>query len=278
MSNLSQVIVRPIKVPDFATRNGNLDKMMTAITTRLNETSSFTYTAVATTPTANNDTVDTAALGATFKAGDMWVNNKATSEDDIYICKDATATSAVWELLLESSTNVKSYDSATAAPTADNDNVDTAVLGVAFNAGDIWIKINTNDIYVCKDATATAAVWERMLVERETSFLHTSNVVPTVNNDGVDTATLGVIFKVGDMWIDSVTKRMYVCNDIATGAAIWDATAKNTVKAAAAPAVTDDLDLGFLPGDTWVNQTGPAFYVCISNADGAADWDEITIT
>jgi hypothetical protein len=47
-----------------------------------------------TNPTANNDNVDTAGIGRVFNEGDHWVN---TSDDGIFVCKDATATAALWD-------------------------------------------------------------------------------------------------------------------------------------------------------------------------------------
>ena len=43
-----------------------------------------------------------------------------------------------------------------------------------------------------------------------------------------------------------------------------------------APGVNDDIDLGYLPGYIWVDQTGGAIYVAESVADGAAVWTDVT--
>lgn len=48
-----------------------------------------------------------------------------------------------------------------------------------------------------------------------------SATAPTVNNDGVDTAAVGRSFLAGDFWINNVTKKLYVANSVATGAADW---------------------------------------------------------
>lgn len=42
-----------------------------------------------------------------------------------------------------------------------------------------------------------------------------------------------------------------------------------------APTVDDDVDRGFLPGHVWVDQSGPAVYIAVSVADGAADWNQV---
>lgn len=44
------------------------------------------------------------------------------------------------------------------------------------------------------------------------------------------------------------------------------------------PTVNDDIDLGYKIGDFWLNTTDAGLFVCCDNADGAADWDEITKT
>jgi hypothetical protein len=44
------------------------------------------------------------------------------------------------------------------------------------------------------------------------------------------------------------------------------------VSAATAPAVTDDIDLGYVPGDLWLRVSTGKLYVCVSNGDGAANW------
>lgn len=45
-------------------------------------------------------------------------------------------------------------------PSVNNDSVDTAGAGRAFEIGNYWINITTNDVFVCTDDTATAAIWE----------------------------------------------------------------------------------------------------------------------
>lgn len=50
---------------------------------------------------------------------------------------------------------------------------------------------------------------------------HVSAVNPTVDNDGIDTAALGIKFFRGDRWLNTVKKVVYVCIDNSTGAALW---------------------------------------------------------
>jgi hypothetical protein len=47
---------------------------------------------------------------------------------------------------------------AAGSPGANNDSVDTAVVGRTFHRGDMWINTATNAVYTCAVDTATAAV------------------------------------------------------------------------------------------------------------------------
>ncbi|MHC4646094.1 MAG: hypothetical protein ACYTBJ_11370 [Planctomycetota bacterium] len=41
------------------------------------------------------------------------------------------------------------------------------------------------------------------------------------------------------------------------------------------PGVDDDTDEGYHIGDIWVNTNNSKSFICIDNASGAADWDQI---
>ena len=47
----------------------------------------------------------------------------------------------------------------TVAPTANNDSVDTAGIGVSFQIGSFWQVDPAGTLYRCSDATSGAAVW-----------------------------------------------------------------------------------------------------------------------
>lgn len=49
----------------------------------------------------------------------------------------------------------------------------------------------------------------------------------------------------------------------------------NNYTATAAPAVTDDLDLGYGVGSVWIDVTGDDAYVCVDASNGAAVWNAI---
>jgi hypothetical protein len=82
---------------------------------------------------------------------------------------------------------------------------------------------------------------------------------------------------VGDLWVDTTNFRTYVCQDATPGAAVWERTDQPKINIAASsdPTANDDLDLGYESGSLWINLNDAGVFVCISAADGAADWDEI---
>jgi len=52
---------------------------------------------------------------------------------------------------------------------------------------------------------------------------------PTVNNDSVDTAGIGVEFREGDFWQNSTTKALFKCDDATPGAAVWTPSGGGTI-------------------------------------------------
>jgi hypothetical protein len=50
----------------------------------------------------------------------------------------------------------------------------------------------------------------------------------------------------------------------------------NNFAGTAAPAVTDDVDLGYGPGSVWLDATNNEVYMCESNSNGAAVWHNLT--
>lgn len=69
---------------------------------------------------------------------------------------------------------------------------------------------------------------------------------------------------------------MYTAVASGTGASCW--SPRNNMAATAAPAVTDDLDLGYKVGSTWHDTTNDVVYVCIDASDGAAVWRQISFS
>lgn len=46
-------------------------------------------------------------------------------------------------------------------------------------------------------------------------------------------------------------------------------------RSTSAPAVTDDVDLGYAIGSRWLKTDTGALYVCVDASDGAANWDQV---
>lgn len=53
---------------------------------------------------------------------------------------------------------------------------------------------------------------------------------------------------------------------------------KNNLTATTNPTVNDDITLGYQTGSQWFNQSTSEMFVCISNADGAAVWEQTSLT
>ena len=90
------------------------------------------------------------------------------------------------------------YVSAT-LPNADNDDVDTAVLGRAFRVGDKWFCSLTQLTYRCVVNTTGAAVWEMQSHATKTTIhVYANGTSGDDDNDGLDVArpkkTLGAVF------------------------------------------------------------------------------------
>lgn len=52
----------------------------------------------------------------------------------------------------------------------------------------------------------------------------------------------------------------------------------NNLTATTNPTVTDDIDLGYEVGSTWINTASGAIFKLVDSTDGAAVWQEITST
>jgi hypothetical protein len=70
---------------------------------------------------------------------------------------------------------------------------------------------------------------------------------------------------------------VYTCVSVGagSGAACW--SPRHNYAATAAPAVTDDLDLGYKVGSEWIDVTNDKAYVCVDASDGAAVWSQTSV-
>lgn len=91
--------------------------------------------------------------------------------------------------------------------------------------------------------TVQAAILE---LADERSYTHVSTVNPTSENDAMDTAAIGVKFRLGDAWLNTSTGKFYFCGNVATGAAQWYAATQSgitTVSQDTAPTLGGDLNV-----------------------------------
>lgn len=95
-------------------------------------------------PAAGDDSTDG------YGVGSLWLD---TTNNECYICIDATATAAVWLHLSSIGSGLLNNYTATAAPTTGDDTND------GYSVGSIWCDVTNDNAYICLDATATAAVW-----------------------------------------------------------------------------------------------------------------------
>jgi hypothetical protein len=89
-----------------------------------------------------------------YSVGSRWIN---PTLGKAYTCLDATAGAAVWQELGAGGGGgvLNKYDAAI-DPTANDDS------GDGYSVGSTWINVTDDNAFVCLDATAGAAVWEKI--------------------------------------------------------------------------------------------------------------------
>jgi len=114
-------------------------------------------------PTANDDT------GDGYSAGSLWVD---VTNDEAYVCLDATSTAAVWTQITNETVPLDKYD-ATAAPGVGDD------TGDGYSVGSIWCDVTNDKAYICLDASSGAAVWTEITQTGGSSTFEFSSDVET---------------------------------------------------------------------------------------------------
>lgn len=92
--------------------------------------------------------------------------------------------------------------------------------------GDVWVNNLSDEVFVCADSTAAAAVWRRVVP-------HSDAADPTVTDD--DSA----MYTIGDRWFNTASKVNWVCTDASTGAAVWQRETWEVIATTAAVATAE---------------------------------------
>lgn len=56
---------------------------------------------------------------------------------------------------------------------------------------------------------------------------------------------------------------------------LFQVAVKNSYAETSTPGINDDRTLGYVVGSEWLDTTGPTFYKCSNNAEGAATWEAL---
>lgn len=152
-------------------------------------------------PSVNDDS----SLG--YSVNSQWAAlNAAVPIPQLFTCKDATVGAAVW-ILSEPGTHLTTVD-----PTVNDD----STLG--YYIGTIWINANTNNTFICKDNTATGAVWYS-LIQTLTQVLtagNTTSLSAIFSGSGDDlTISPGEISSTTTLRID--TPSVFITSDFVSG-------------------------------------------------------------
>ena len=101
----------------------------------------------------------------------------------------------------------------------------------------------------------------------------TANVPPTTSDDATE------LIDVGDLWINQLSSKSYVCTDNTAGAAIWMLLAPEAGAAtvhAVDPTNLDDTGAGYAVGDAWINTASGNAFVLVDGTNDAAVWRPLT--
>lgn len=155
-------------------------------------------------PATSNDTTEGYAVGS------KWVD---VTNDNAYLCVDATEDAAVWlKLNVTDGVDLLHKLDATAAPAAGDDSAD------GYSVGSKWIDVTNDNAYICVDASEAAAVWLKLNVKTGVDLLHKldATAAPTSGDDSADG------YSVGSKWVDVTNDNSYLCVDATEAAAVWN--------------------------------------------------------
>ena len=195
-----------------------------------------------------------------YSIGSLWFD---TVLEQWHIATDVSVGAAVWSQISGNAlaahthtqdeiTDLTLRKSFPSDPTANDDAADTSGNGV-FLVGSQWYNTVTSSLYILKDSTATAALWEEIpafpLAEGEL-YIGTAS-------SGVEAFAHGTAFDT--LRTDSTATSLE-----------W---LKNNLLAGVAPTVSDSSAGGYAVGSLWKN--GSELYIATDVTPGAAVWKRI---
>ena len=101
-------------------------------------------------------------------------------------------------------------------------------------------------------------------------YPYAATVNPAVSNDSLDTAQLGRIFQVGDLWVNTSSQEMFFCVNATPGAAVW-----KVVETAISATDWDLTFSGICPSGVLVNDS---VYITGGKTGNAWNVDQAVIT
>jgi len=173
----------------------------------------------------------------------------APTNDQVYVTADGrsyvyVAATTSWQYRDFSGTQLTNNTTATVAPTI----TDSAPT---YSTGSVWI-VNNQDIYINVDATAGAAVWQKVGATVSAS----APTSPIAGELFLSTAANQAFIWNGSAWIDITAS----------------ASTLNNASATTAPTVTDDGTANYDIGSLWTNTTTDEVYFNVDVTTGAAVW------
>lgn len=190
-----------------------------------------------------------------FRVGDYW-RNRVTGQT--FRAQSVAAGTAVWVRIIRPQ---EAWRQAR-APHAQDD------AQAGFSVGDVWRDRLQGHVYVARDVSAGAAVWQRVLRSREALF-------QTRPPNATDDATAG--FTVGACWRNLATHTLYRATNTLPGQAQWAVVprVRDPLRQDRAPSPHDDAhSAGFRPGDFWRDVAAQRTYRAVSvSPPGQAVWE-----
>ena len=141
----------------------------------------------------------------------------------------------------------KNNYSAVTDPGATDDSDD------GYEVGSRWINTDTDEAFICVDATVGSAIWVQTTSEGTVEFIGLTDTPSSYTGQASDS-----------LQVNSAEDALILI--------------KNNFSASSAPGVNDDDSAGYSVSSRWVDLSADKEYVCLDASTGAAVWLETTVT